>query len=177
MRSSDPTVPAAAAPVATEPAAAACPDRRCLLVAAAAGATALLAGCSAYGQRDTPAPPAPASGAGAASGRAAASQAGSAAGAAGNALAALADIPVGGGKVFPDAKLVVTRPTANSVKAFSAVCTHAGCTVGEVSGGTINCPCHGSRFRIADGSVAGGPAPKPLPSVGVAVQGGSIVRT
>lgn len=162
-----------------------CPDRRCVLVAAAAGATALLAGCSTYGQQ-TPAPepaapttpagsaasPAP----GAASGSAAGGSASAAGGAAVAGIAALADIPVGGGKVLADAKIVLTQPTAGTVKAFSAVCTHAGCTVSEVAGGTINCPCHGSKFAIADGSVVGGPAPKPLPPVGVSVQGGQIVR-
>ena len=27
---------------------------------------------------------------------------------------------------------------------LSAICTHMGCTVRNVSGGTINCPCHGT---------------------------------
>jgi len=56
------------------------------------------------------------------------------------------------------------------------VCTHAGCTVGSVSGGTINCPCHGSRFNITNGSVVNGPAASPLPPVGIKVQGNSIVQ-
>jgi Rieske Fe-S protein len=72
------------------------------------------------------------------------------------------DIPVGGGKVFAGARVVVTQPSAGSFKAFTAVCTHAGCLVDSVSGGTINCPCHGSKYKIADGSVAQGPAPKAL---------------
>src|SRR5258706_16467905 len=43
-----------------------------------------------------------------------------------------ADIPVGGGKIFPDAQIVVTQPTTGTFKAFTAVCTHQGCVVGKV---------------------------------------------
>ena len=89
-------------------------------------------------------------------------------------LAATGDIPVGGGKVFTDRKVVVTQPTKGDFKAFSAVCTHMGCTVNKVADGTIDCPCHASRFRIADGSVAGGPAPEPLPEKQITVDGDSI---
>ncbi|MEU1814502.1 Rieske (2Fe-2S) protein [Streptomyces roseifaciens] len=93
---------------------------------------------------------------------------------AGGELAKAADIPEGGGKVFPDRKVVVTQPVKGEFKAFSAVCTHQGCVVKDVSGGTINCPCHGSRFRIADGSVQGGPAQGPLPEEQVSVRDGSL---
>ena len=60
---------------------------------------------------------------------------------------AKADIPVGGGKVFDALKVVVTQPTAGDYKAFSAVCTHQGCTVNGVSNGVITCPCHGIDLR------------------------------
>jgi nitrite reductase/ring-hydroxylating ferredoxin subunit len=89
-------------------------------------------------------------------------------------LASATDIPVGGGKIFKDEKIVVTQPTQGTFKAFSSKCTHRGCPVDSVSGGTINCPCHGSKFKIEDGSVAGGPAPKPLEAREVAVQNGQI---
>ncbi len=146
-----------------------CPDRRCLLTAAAVGATAVLAGCSTYGQSSSA--PAAASPAASAAGAAAASEPAAAEG-----IVALADVPVGGGKVLADAKVVVTQPAAGTVKAFSAVCTHAGCTVTDVAGGTINCPCHGSKFAMTDGAVVAGPAPRPLEPVTVAVQGGQVVR-
>src|SRR5438445_330336 len=73
-------------------------------------------------------------------------------------VGATADVPVGGGKVFADKQVVVTQPAQGTFAAFSAVCTHQGCTVDSVANGTINCPCHGSKFKIADGSVATGPA-------------------
>lgn len=95
-------------------------------------------------------------------------------GGSGAALAKASDIPVGGGRVFKDQKVVVTQPKANEFKAFSATCTHQGCLVNEVAAGTINCPCHQSKFKIEDGSVAGGPATSPLEERTVSVEGGSI---
>jgi Rieske Fe-S protein len=89
----------------------------------------------------------------------------------------VADIPVGGGKVFDATKIVVTQPKAGEFKAFSAVCTHKGCTVAGVANGTISCPCHGSTYDAATGQVTGGPAPAPLPSKTVTVNGGSITIT
>ncbi len=102
--------------------------------------------------------------------------AGNATGAAGSPKDAIkaADIPVGGGKVFDATKTVVTQPKAGEFKAFSAICTHMGCTVANVANGTINCPCHGSTYDMATGQVTGGPAPSPLPSKTVTVSGGSI---
>ena len=67
--------------------------------------------------------------------------------------------------------VVLTQPVAGTFKAFSATCTHQGCTVAEVAGGTINCPCHGSKFAVADGAVTAGPAPRPLPEKAVTVKG------
>ena len=88
-------------------------------------------------------------------------------------LAKTADIPVGGGTIFPDPKVVVTQPKSGEFKAFSAVCTHQGCLVAEVVG-TINCTCHDSKFAITDGSVQSGPATTPLPAKQVSVSGDSI---
>lgn len=111
-----------------------------------------------------------------AAGDAVSDAASSAAGAAQD-LAKKADIPVGGGKVFDSAKVVITQPTEGDYKAFSAVCTHQGCTVSGVEGGTINCACHGSTFDIATGEVKGGPATKALPEKKVTVGADGISVT
>lgn len=89
-------------------------------------------------------------------------------------LARTSQIPVGGGMVFPEEKVVVTQPAAGEFKAFSAICTHQGCTVNKVADGTIDCPCHGSKYRVADGSVAAGPAPRALPAERIIVSGETI---
>ncbi|HEY3005608.1 MAG TPA: Rieske (2Fe-2S) protein, partial [Kribbellaceae bacterium] len=93
----------------------------------------------------------------------------------GEVLGPVGDVPVGGGKIYADAKVVVTQPAAGQFKGFSAVCTHNGCILADVAGGTINCGCHGSKFKIADGSVANGPASSPLASVRVTVKGNQIL--
>jgi Rieske Fe-S protein len=89
-------------------------------------------------------------------------------------VASTADVPVGGGTVFPKDNIVVTQPVADEFKAFSAVCTHVGCLLDKVANGTIDCPCHGSTFRIADGSVVTGPATRPLTSVPITITAGMI---
>ncbi|MFF2778803.1 Rieske (2Fe-2S) protein [Streptomyces sp. NPDC058052] len=95
-------------------------------------------------------------------------------GPAGTPLAKTSEIPVGGGTVFADRKVVVTQPVEGEFKAFSAICTHQGCTVNKVADGTIDCPCHGSRFAIADGAVRKGPATRPLPAEEITVSGETI---
>jgi nitrite reductase/ring-hydroxylating ferredoxin subunit len=92
-----------------------------------------------------------------------------------NALAKTSDIPVRGGKVFKDEKVVITQPSQGEFRCFSAVCTHRGCDVDVVEGGTINCPCHGSKFSVEDASVQAGPASKPLTRKEIKVEGDSIV--
>lgn len=94
----------------------------------------------------------------------------------GTTLGPASDVSVGGGKIYPDANVVVTQPTAGTYVGFSAICTHQGCQVSSVSDGTINCPCHGSSFSIKDGSVVNGPASRPLEKAPVKVVGTDLVE-
>jgi nitrite reductase/ring-hydroxylating ferredoxin subunit len=147
-------------------------NRRNVLVGAGAVGVTLVAGaCSTYGDNATDtASAAPAQTSAAAAPTAGASADGAPAA---DALAQVADIPVGGGKIFEAEGVVVTQPQAGTFKAFSNVCTHQGCKVNKV-GTTIDCPCHASKFSITDGSPTAGPAKKPLPEKQVTVNGDSI---
>ena len=93
-------------------------------------------------------------------------------------LAALSSIPVGGavsavGK--DNARVLVCQPTKGNVVAFSAICTHEGCTV-KPAFRSLDCPCHGSKFDVATGKVLAGPAPEPLPGITVAIDGRNVVQ-
>jgi Rieske Fe-S protein len=144
-------------------------SRQKVLLGAGLGlVTAVVAACTTYGKKPeaagepgttTTAAPAP-------------SAPGGPAAPAANVIAKTADVPVGSGVIVD--KVVVTQPTAGVFKGFSATCTHKGCTVDKIADGTIDCPCHGSKFNL-DGSVANGPAQKPLEVQAITVEGDSIV--
>lgn len=169
--------------------AAGCASRRAVL-AGVAGAAALLAGCQTYGQSTAPEPlpveaapgtTGPAEPAPGTTGPGDPAPAGPGtsgpAKPAGKPLVETAKVPVGGGVILEGERLVVTQPQAGVFKAFSAVCTHQGCTVTGVSNGIIECGCHGSRFRATDGSVAGGPANGPLRETRVTADATTVYRT
>jgi Rieske Fe-S protein len=86
----------------------------------------------------------------------------------------ISDVPVGGGKIFDAQQVVVAQPVAGTFKAFTAVCTHQGCMVTSVRNGQITCPCHGSQFSAADGSVTQGPAIVALPTRTVTRNGDTL---
>lgn len=129
-------------------------SRRVALGAGLAASAAAAAGCANSGSFD------PATG----DGRA-------------GALIPLDDVPVGGvASVTIDRRpAFVARPAADTVRAFSGVCTHQGCTV-VAAGDILLCPCHGSHFELLTGAVLRGPAEKPLPPIDVTVAGGSVIR-
>jgi thiosulfate dehydrogenase [quinone] large subunit len=68
---------------------------------------------------------------------------------------------------------IVIRHQSGALSAFSAVCTHTGCTV-DFESGVIACPCHGSEFDPNTGAVLRGPAATPLPVKHVIERRGSI---
>ena len=90
------------------------------------------------------------------------------------ALGSTGDVPVGGGRIYKEQKVVVTQPASGTFRAFTAVCTHQGCLVSAVKEATIQCKCHNSSFSIADGSVLGGPAAAPLAARTVTADGGTL---
>ena len=104
-------------------------------------------------------------------------------GGASNGLVKTTKVPVGEGVILTGQKIVVTQPTAGEFKGFSAICTHMACTVSEIKKGTIICPCHGSAYKITDGSTTvnpdtgvKGPAPRALSKVAIKVVGDEIVK-
>jgi Rieske Fe-S protein len=138
------------------------PNRRAVLQGAAVAGVAGVAGFVAFSLRDEEAAdPAYTEDDAASNGQ-------------GTVLAAVDDIPDGGGVIVQDANVVVTRD-GSSIQAFSAVCTHQGCTVASVQDGRISCACHGSVFDSGTGAVLQGPAQRPLAPVEVGLVDGSIV--
>ncbi|MEY9932687.1 Rieske Fe-S protein [Catenulispora sp. GP43] len=177
------TVDLAATQTADDQSCPAHPDgtrRRTALLGIAVAAGAVCAGCSSSKSSGASAAPSTAAGAGTSSAASSSSDSGSTApstsSGASAPLAATSAVPVGGGTVLTDQKIVLTQPTAGTFKAFTAICTHMGCVVGTVQNGLIVCPCHGSSYHIADGSVANGPAPKPLAEIAIKVAGGEITQ-
>ncbi|WP_265523353.1 Rieske (2Fe-2S) protein [Oerskovia flava] len=149
------------------------PSRRAVLAGGGAGAVVwLLAACGSEGSTDQQEPAPGADGTTDGS-----EPTGSGLVDAGQTLAATADVPVGGALAVTvgGVELLVTQPVADEFAAFSAICTHEGCSVAPDADDGLRCPCHASRFDLATGEVLGGPAPTPLPQVDVVVEDGNVV--
>lgn len=134
------------------------PTRRQVLRGGAAaamgiGATATLTACAGGAQNDQPAGP-----------RTLDQQV----------AVAKSEVPVGGGVIKPEARIVVTQPAADQFQAFSAVCPHQGCLVSLIRDNAIVCACHTSLFAITDGSRISGPAASGLPAVRVTEDGDNL---
>ena len=74
----------------------------------------------------------------------------------------------------PGKKIIVQRTSETEFVALSAICTHAGCTVGFNGMDQLNCPCHGSSFNAATGAVLNGPAVAPLTNFPTTVAGDDV---
>lgn len=101
-----------------------------------------------------------------------------AAGTGGPAIAQESEVAPGSAVKFKDGgkDAVLVHLDDGQFVAYSAVCTHAGCTV-AYRDSQLACPCHGSIFDPANGAeVVSGPAQTPLPEIPVEVQDGQIVR-
>jgi Rieske Fe-S protein len=84
----------------------------------------------------------------------------------------LSDLRVGGTKAitYGGVPVLVVR-TPESVRAFSLVCTHLGCTVEwQADKKEFYCPCHEGRFDEF-GEVMAGPPPIPLEQIPVRAEG------
>ena len=96
----------------------------------------------------------------------------------GQAIAKASAVAPGSAVEFKDSgqPAVLVHLESGDFVAYSAVCTHQGCTV-AYRGGQLACPCHGSVFDPANGAaVVSGPARRPLPEVPVEVSGGEVLR-
>lgn len=95
----------------------------------------------------------------------------------GTVLAAVADVPVGGGTVVdgPSGPVLLVQETAGTVTGYDASCPHAGTTVNAPVDGVVVCPNHGSEFDPATGAVEKGPARTGLSTVAVQVRGEQVV--
>jgi Rieske Fe-S protein len=94
----------------------------------------------------------------------------------GKAIAETSEVAPGSALQFKDSgsPAVLVHLDNGDFVAYSAVCTHQGCTV-AYKNGQLACPCHGSVFDPAKGAeVVAGPAPRPLPKIPVKVSGGEV---
>ncbi|MET7390107.1 Rieske (2Fe-2S) protein [Streptomyces sp. NPDC005529] len=90
-------------------------------------------------------------------------------------LGAESEVAKGGAELYQDQKVVVSRAEDGSLKAFSSICTHAGCAINKLDGTTLVCPCHGSEFDARTGKVLRAPATEPLNPLSVEAKNGKIV--
>ena len=96
----------------------------------------------------------------------------------GAAIARESEVAPGSAVEFKDGgqDAVLIHLESGDFAAYSAVCTHQGCTVAYQKG-QLACPCHGSVFDPANGAeVVTGPAQSPLPEIPIEVKGGQVLR-
>ncbi|MGQ4386020.1 Rieske (2Fe-2S) protein [Streptomyces sp. SAS_270] len=92
-------------------------------------------------------------------------------------LGAESEVPKGGATLYRDQNVVVSRAEDGSLKAFSTICTHAGCPINKLEGTKLTCPCHGSEFDAMTGKVLHAPATTSLDELSVEAKGGTIVAS
>lgn len=88
------------------------------------------------------------------------------------------DIPVDSGKniQFGSIPALITHTKDGKFHAYSAVCSHLGCTVQyRQDMGRIYCACHGGQYDPETGQNIAGPPPKPLTPLKVEVKNNDII--
>ncbi|WP_086697289.1 Rieske (2Fe-2S) protein, partial [Streptomyces tricolor] len=90
-------------------------------------------------------------------------------------LGAESEVAEGAAKLYRDHNVVVSRDKDGELKAYSSICTHAGCPINKLQGTTLICPCHGSEFDAVTGKVVEAPATVPLTELTVKAANGRIV--
>lgn len=75
--------------------------------------------------------------------------------------------------IYPDqivGRVFLIRDQNDSVKAFTSVCPHLGCSVnftGSTTGVSFLCPCHGGKFSLDGDKVGENPSPRPMDTLEV----------
>ncbi|GHD97607.1 (Fe-S)-binding protein [Streptomyces alanosinicus] len=90
-------------------------------------------------------------------------------------LGADSEVAKGGAKLYRDHNVVVSRDGSGELKAYSTICTHAGCPINKLQGTILICPCHGSQFDAVTGKVVQAPATEPLAELPVKNTNGRII--
>lgn len=90
-------------------------------------------------------------------------------------LGAETEVAKGSATLFREHNVVVSRDDAGTLKAYSTICTHAGCAINKLQDTTLICPCHGSEFDAVTGKVVQAPATEPLGALPVKITDGRII--
>ncbi|MFG2287732.1 Rieske 2Fe-2S domain-containing protein [Streptomyces sp. NPDC048595] len=90
------------------------------------------------------------------------------------------DFPVGQAvrRQLGEVPVLVVRETGGQIHVLADRCSHLSgpLSSGKVTDGCVECPWHGSVFRLVDGANVRGPATAPQPSFLVRVDGGGTVQ-
>src|SRR3990167_11419932 len=89
------------------------------------------------------------------------------------------DLPEGGlKKVEVNGEPVALYKVEGKFYATTNICTHEECELDEnhlMHGDVVECTCHGSQFKVSDGSVVLPPATEPLKTYQVSVEGEDVL--
>lgn len=83
----------------------------------------------------------------------------------------------GGWLLIGDANTLVVNVDGELIRAFTSVCTHAGCSTNwQFNGSRFTCTCHNSQFNTS-GEVVQGPANRDLDEFSVEIDGNEVIIT